>query len=170
MAERIPIALIRKLCYPSGYRLPHLERLDYTWKNPAEQASSQTTRSGPVTIHVPRIVTVIKGSLPNDEYRFFIGKMEAVWLGSNCRWCDTFLHNADFRKQHKTRGCNLKLISLYKKLCERHACMACGGHTSREVWGVPLCSVSCDNYWRVSNPLPFVRALAAEKSLLEKVL
>lgn len=158
----IPIALIRKICYPAGYRLPKLARLDYTWKPP--QQTPALTQMHAMT---PR---PILGSLQNDEYRFFIGKSQPGWTVATCRWCGALFYNVDERKKHKAQRCKEKLVKLYARLLSKSCCMACGALTKEEYWGIPLCDISCQNDWRFRLPEPFKVMLFEEQERLKDEL
>jgi len=156
----VPVALIRQLCYPSGYRLPKLTRLEYKWK-PAEAAK-------PYSVALARVnPTPMQGNLPNDEYRFFVGKYEKTWMASTCRWCGSLFHNVDGRKRHKDAKCKEKLTRLYARILPNKRCVACNAVTTREYWGLPFCSVVCENTWRFTEPPVFRSYLDREKKQLE---
>ena len=154
---RVPNSLIRRLCYPTSYRLPKLEYMQYPPK-PAEME-----RKSYVPSHVPnRLISAAelmarrasaqldydKGNLKNDEYRFFVGYPVVGSNCSTCRWCQARFDSEDGRKAHKKAECKRKLTDLYTLLLKDRNCVMCENHTAKEYWGVPLCSVTCKNEFR----------------------
>jgi len=153
----IPIALIRKVCYPSGNRLPKLTRLDYKWQNPTLQPVMNLEKSSMTGV-------TVRGNLHNDEYRFFVGKIDRLAVGCFCRWCGEPIYTEIGCKRHGKGTCKQSLVDLYKRLLCLKRCMCCNQHTIREYWGLPLCSVKCENEWRFTSPPNLKVAIAHQKA------
>lgn len=177
---RVPNSLIRRLCYPTSYRLPRMDHMQYPPK-PADME-----RKPYVPAHVPsRLVNPTvqysrhqetldfnKGNLKNDEYRFFVGYPATHSTHSTCRWCQARFETEEGRKLHKKAECKRKLTDLYELLLKDSNCVMCENRTPREYWGIPLCNLTCQNEFKftMSGSMKFeinrVLAKAGERMLV----
>lgn len=166
MCVRVPNALIRRVCYPTSYRLPKMPpRLEFP-KKPEEKPvvphipvrSTFAMRGSPphlvdISGKSPAVVMDYgRGNLPNDEYRFFIGYPAKQSTVSVCRWCTGRFETEAARKAHKESDCKRNLISLYQRLRLDKLCVVCDVKTHREYWGLPLCSDACEQEYRFAVP------------------
>lgn len=170
--QRVPDSLIRRLCYPSSYRLPKLVHLEFPKKViPVVSAYNRNYdaafgRGSRLRAGTDHLQDWQKGNLHKDEYRFWIG---APFIKSNlstCRWCKAMCYSPLDRKNHTSKGCNPKLITVYGALLREAMCVMCRKPTyGTASWGVPFCSKTCAEAWRYEDP-PFLRfrvgALQAE--------
>lgn len=162
----VPDVLIRHICSPSSYRLPPIHRLTFP---EAPLAKKYVPYAAPVTqpyahrgfepVVRPSDLLPYEGNIPNVEYRFFVGRWAKTYPQTECRWCDAKLIDEKMRKVHMLAGdCKLHLLELYKEL--RNAfhptCVVCSVPTRKVTWGIPLCSVKCDNIWRLRLPDAFL--------------
>jgi hypothetical protein len=161
MPLRIPVALIRQVCYPTSYRLPKMAHL-VTEKEPV----SEPVRSYANPVY-PRLRQVITGNLPNDEYRFFQGTYDENTTTATCRWCREILHSQEARLKHKG-DCKVKLVELYGVLLSARHCIVCNSFTSETYWGIPLCKIDCKDQWKISNSTAFRQAVDRMKMREER--
>lgn len=173
MSFRVPVALIRHVCYPSGYRLPKLQPLEYKWEPPKPPVTVvpgfQRAAQGWVS---PNTVTnyKIKGNLSNEEYRFFVGNRQTHLEVSHCRWCAECFTSILSRRAHKT-PCKTLLIDLYRELRDLSRCAVCEKACKRTAWGIPLCGEKCEHEWRFASPQAFIKILViAKKAYSEGML
>lgn len=163
MTYRVPVALIRHICYPAGYRLPKLERLDYKWVKPTVPPPLETHR--PSSLSLPVGVSD-KGNLPYEEYRFYYGRVSLHSPHSNCRWCNLFFSHELARLAH-VGPCKRALVDLYTILLKEGKCAVCLGRTCKSVWGIPLCGINCMAIWKFNGVKVFQdRVLERKKALL----
>lgn len=150
---KVPNALIRRLCYPTSYRLPKMEHMQYPPK-PADTVkkpyvpSHVPTRLTQPTVQPSSTLDYEKGNLKNDEYRFFVGYPSTASTHSTCRWCQGRFETETARKAHKKAECKRKLTDLYAVLLKDSNCVMCDNRTPREYWGIPLCSATCRNEFK----------------------
>ncbi len=100
------------------------------------------------------------GNLPNDEYRFWLGKPAQHASTAICRACGAERFTAVGRRDHlKEVGCTKVLVAAYKELLADGVCVICDTKTARRGWGVPLCSIKCNNFWKFNQQqvLPTVK-------------
>ena len=165
--SRVPDALIRRLCYPSSYRLPKVERLMYPAPKDAPRIFSNfpVVRRGSVSTFYPErkaLEEVQLGNLLNDEYRLFVGRATNVSTWGQCRWCDGHFRNFEARKNHLTSGkCKENLSELYRNVrvatkSKPMCCLVCDLQKDSLTWGIPICSISCANKWRFAMPDAFL--------------
>lgn len=148
-----PIALIRRVCYPTSYRLPAMARMAVRAQ---EKPPIVYPASAGVIVHPGRFhrmpVPNMDGNLSKEEYRFFIGKIDKGYRVAVCRWCSAYVHSEEDRRDHKENECPRKLISLYSKLIKIGKCGFCNNVTSHYVWGIPICGKTCENAWKFEMP------------------
>lgn len=164
----MPIALIRRLCYASGRRLPKLERIEFPPKKVAATGVSQLVSNGRLLSTVG-VSTIFKGNLEKQLYQFYVGKMRSNDNSAVCRWCDTMGFGSMFLRDHgkgagTATGCKKHLVDIYKTFVLNGQCMMCDARTTRTSWGVPLCSEECEKEWQFHNP----RSLRFEIEVFEK--
>ena len=100
---------------------------------------------------------VDKGNLPEDDYRFWRGTMNAGISHAMCRWCGQWSDSPLARKAHfrgkSNQQCSNKLRALINWARKNHKfCFACGSYTYKERWGIPLCDREiCIRKWKFSN-------------------
>lgn len=178
---RVPVALIRRLCYPSTYRLPKLERLQFPAPKapikPAPSAYDGMMHRAATTIAlangkppIPALNQIVQrmtqrsvpgptpcyGNLNNEEYRFWAGHSEPEYSDAQCRWCSSHFRTADQRKQHHADSdCRENLMVVVKLLRHDKNCVCCDDRTTNAKWGIPLCDEKCENEWRYSLPGAF---------------
>lgn len=155
--HKVPVALIRRLCYPSTYRLPKLKRLMFP-----RPVSAKLMPETPVIVPYSRLVgnRVLPGSsegvvhnLPNEDYRIWFGRAHSGWCSATCRWCGAICHTKETRNAHLLNGtCDTHLLAIYRILRKDGNCACCDDRTTKAKWGVPLCSDECVDEWRISLP------------------
>lgn len=162
---RVPIALIRRLCYPSGYHLPKLERLEFPPKKPSAVVTP---------INHYRVIDASKGNLPREMYEFFIGKLNVNEYVATCRWCGAHVYGEHSWAGHGKsegvdKGCKRHLKDLYRTLTmtQQHECIVCDSSTSCTTWGVPLCSKKCEQAFMFEQPLTMRYELQQYRMVLE---
>lgn len=168
---KVPIALIRHLCYQSSYRLPKLERIQFPepmLPKPKPYHANRATNLLKIVQGATRPVILIpagfpsvdpsivsRGNLPNDEYRYYVGKMSEQYLFATCRFCEAVIGGPVNRKNHETGYCKENLLIIYRLLREKGNCVVCDKKTNYSKWGIPLCTIPCENEWRFSIPGAF---------------
>lgn len=190
---KVPVAMIRRLCYPSSYRLPKLKRLQFPlpkvpvkaapFRNPMDSTSPRLVGSVRDTIAIrgnasllAKIMAVTnqpevkkRGNLGNEEYRFWSGHCEPEYSDAQCRWCQAHVRSVVERKAHHTHSdCRENLMIVFRLLRKDHNCVCCDDRTPEEKWGVPLCDEKCQNEWRYSIPGSFKFAVDTLKRNLRK--
>lgn len=171
--QKVPVALIRRLCYPSAYRLPHLERLVF----PVPKAAVKRPASPLSRLNGPRVLpgsvidttALTAGNLPNEEYRFWFGHRQTSWMDSVCRCCGANCYTKTARERHLLEGdCKENLLFVYRRLVKDANCVCCDGRTRKQKWGVPLCSDECIKEWKFSAPGALKFEIMALKEGLKK--
>lgn len=145
-----PIALIRRICYPTSVRLPQRALLGI--RVPKKVIPTVVESRFYAARNFGRVGNNRKGNLNNEEYRFFIGKFDSTLVVSTCRWCGDAFYSAKARKDHEGIDCHRALTDLYKKLIALKKCAICQAYCSKTYWGVPLCGDSCQEEWRFTMP------------------
>jgi hypothetical protein len=168
---KVPDALIRRVCYPSSIRLPDLDIMTYPTPKPAiEKIPLALPR--PAEFHpfdnsrfLRAVVPDYPGNIPNEEYRFWIGKLTQTVTTAECRWCNVVVDSLAHMRIHLRAGqCKENLLAVYKKI--RHPpspiaqpdCLCCDRPTDKLEWGVPICSTKCKNAWKFRSPEGFAYA------------
>lgn len=166
---QVPIALIRRLCYPSGTRLPKLQRLEFP---PKPTVIPITSYRSPIV----RSVSVERGNLSKELYEFYVGKMDTNANVATCRWCGTMIYGQYSWETHgkavgNEYGCKRILKDFYRTLTQgaEHECVACDTITRLTAWGVPLCSKKCEQVFMFEIPLTLRYELAQYRRELEAV-
>lgn len=160
----VPIALIRRACYPSGERLPKLVRIEFPPK--AVVRDNLVAARGGFTTST---FDDTKGNLDKPLYQFYVGKIRVNDSICTCRWCGTIGFGVHFTKEHgkaegSRTGCKRLLQDIYKTFVTNKVCMMCDADTLKTSWGVPLCSPECEKEWMFHNP----RSLTFEIEIFEK--
>lgn len=158
---KVPIALIRQVCYPTSYRLPKMSSLAWE-KEPVDTPRSPYTvhrTDGFVQVHRSsfaerrRDPLIWEGNLPLEAYRFFTGQFNKESTMSTCRWCGTTFTTHDQREQHGKSTCKPSLVQAYAYLQTIERCGVCNNLTHSTKWGVPLCQPTiinnCHNEWKI---------------------
>lgn len=145
----VPVALIRRLCYPSTYRLDKLEYIQFPTPklalpaptNERLVANALATRHinhangapGSRTILGTRdIVDAMRqhsqpmpisgnkvGNMPNEEYRFWAGRKDPEWDDCICRFCEAHVRGGEGRKGHHTNSQCRENLGIVYKMLRR---------------------------------------------------
>ena len=158
----VPIWVLRMATMRGGRRLPHVEHLErpqpqQTGFNylPAHY-SGNTTQTTPIH-HEP---WTDGDNLAHHQYRWWVGSQWKQSQSSTCRACHhTFYSERDREQHHKTTKCRSKLTHVYSTLLRDKNCVVCDKRTGRATWGVPLCSKTCQEYWKLNEPLSLIHEL-----------
>jgi hypothetical protein len=164
MTLKVPNSMIRHVCYQTNYRLPQLERLA------VERAPKKVIPITNIRGYTPSRITLregkLKGNLPRDDYRFFLG----TYGGDNeigvCRWCGIVTHSSKERREHGKSTCKCSLVELYGILLIGKKCAICNAFTGEKCWGLPLCKDGCQNEWMVHASPTF--KMAADRLRISK--
>lgn len=147
----VPIALIRRVCFPSGQRLPKLKRIEF----PPKAIVNPVTK--PYSGYTVSTFDATKGNLEKQQYQFFVGRTRTNDNSATCRWCGVVGYGDHYQREHgkgegSKIGCKKKLTDLYKTFCVNKQCMMCDNATMKTTWGVPLCSKECETEWQFHAP------------------
>lgn len=97
-----------------------------------------------------------KGNLPLGEYRFWQGSVLEISRWTRCRACRFVVCTVDGveeRKDHTEHfKCSIHLTSAYSWLNQRGECVVCQKKCKGGRWGVPLCSLECQEKWMFDDP------------------
>lgn len=91
------------------------------------------------------------------EYRFWsLLSFDHGTITAECRACGNIVGNSqEARKLHSaTGGCFKKLVAAFQLLRKDKRCVICDARTSKEKWGVPLCSTACTQAWCETETTP----------------
>jgi hypothetical protein len=152
-----PLWVLRQTILPYGARLPKMPPL---WEEPKSPVVITDKRRffqqfdwdrgrGPNNAKV-----FSHGNLDNNDYRYWIGLKNSL-PGDGvaiCRCCHA-VFPVKLIKNHK-QGCPKKLEAAYALLQKDKRCVICNEETSRQVWGVPLCSMQHIDEWRFAAARP----------------
>jgi hypothetical protein len=154
----LPRWIIFKKCLPGGRRLGKKPEMEHpSW--------SAFGRANAARAVVPNIITAAKtlNGWDNWEYRFWAADVdEGSAILCECRGCGALFGGSPGRCLHLANfGCAKKLTAAYKLLLKDRRCVICNEKTSKEKWGVPLCSEICLEKWKheESQPPPLTAAL-----------
>jgi hypothetical protein len=90
----------------------------------------------------------IPGNLPNADFRFFFGSQLNGSRYSQCRVCNAQCYSGVERKEHmEETGHTVCLVHAYAVMQKERLCVMCDQATRRRVWGVYLCSRTCQFEW-----------------------
>lgn len=142
-----PIALIRRICYPTSVRLPQRTLLGLKVPKKVIPPVVQSRFAGYV-----RGGETGKGNLHNEEYRFLVGKFDRTLSAATCRWCGDTMYSEKSRKEHQGDNCHRGLTDLYRKLLAIKKCVICNAYCTKTYWGIPLCGDNCQEEWRFTMP------------------
>jgi hypothetical protein len=108
------------------------------------------------------------GNLPNDQYRFFVGHVNADRKWTSCRGCDVSCYSKEDRDQHLT-SCKHTVLNVLYRMRQDKLCAVCQERTDRTCWGVPLCGTNCETAWKFHLPQAFreERRIAAKNLVIE---
>lgn len=169
MAEiTLPRWIIAQKMMPAGRRQNPKPKLPL----PVYAALDKKGGYNPVSHTYPRSSQVyIPKELPKIfegwEYRFWaMSCHHDKYIIAECRCCG-HIGNQDFliRQRHLSAGgCAKKLTAAFKLLLRDNLCVVCDTRTTREKWGVPMCSPTCQEAWCEVESQP--RALAQALSLV----
>ena len=183
MPQRVPFGLIRQLVKAGGRRLQPVESLlrDSTLEAKWTHAHSVRNGSSLALVNPPTNGPVPLGpgwarrslgtapptplqsqSLPNDAYRFWIGR-SGVANFAKCRGCDQVFLQTDKRtlSAHLASGaCKVTVLTALQLLNRDKRCALCDVRTGATKWGVPLCSDNCQRAWMFFQPKAYVQARA----------
>lgn len=101
--------------------------------------------------------TIPMGNLNENLYKYFAGSEFTSSLRSICRACGQIMHSATERIAHMDNSrtlykndmtCAHALVVAHKLLLKEGECLVCQNRTTRQKWGVPLCSETCIKVWK----------------------
>jgi len=155
MAEiRLPRWLLTNRCMPAGRR---------QGKKPVWISEEPVKKSWSEKLFGPRLSAAnifypaeISGLFEGWEYRFWAADLEnPAAIIAECRCCKSLFSNDnnEARKKH-SGGCYKKLCAAYKLLLKDMVCVVCNHKTTKEKWGVPLCSSACMEAWCTCDSQP----------------
>lgn len=162
MPTKVPMGIIKQLCYPKGRRLPY--RVLVTEENDVQADYRYTGfsgnyvpthRSGPAIV-LPITATAtptVAGNLSNEKYLLFAGKPPHL-SGATCRGCEKEVRTKE-EFSHHSLHCKVLILSSIKLLRRDNKCAICNKGTSRTKWGAPICSASCQKVWMLTIPASF---------------
>lgn len=97
----------------------------------------------------------IERFFPNQDFRFWRGFRPGQGPMSSCRRCRTAVFTPEARTLHlRSHNCRAVLSEAYKLLKLDHKCVICDTHTYRFRWGIPICSVGCEDIWSYDSVIP----------------
>jgi hypothetical protein len=172
MAEiTLPRWIITQKCMPSGRRFTKKPPFPYEppvlpqWKNHFFGGVESTQRGSETTFFIPG---EIRGVFEGTEYRYWCADTSnPACLVAECRCCGSVFGNENARVLHISQmGCSKHLVAAYKLLLRDKVCLICNNKTTREKWGVPLCSSGCQQAWCEEEAQP--AALKQALSLVEE--
>jgi len=103
--------------------------------------------NGDITKPIP---TVLRDMFDPSDFRFWQVVMNLnrqVWR-CQCRQCGGIVLSNTMRRTHSdTLGCYDQLVEAYKLLQRDKRCVICDNVTTKQKWGVPLCSSTCIEKW-----------------------
>src|ERR1700744_1386054 len=145
MPYRVPVSLIRGICYPTSYRLPKISYMPI-----ASEVKNPSVYVPPTEPRWRRRVSEIGTNLPKGDYRFFKGSYRSDSPMATCRWCEMVLSSKEERKKHGKGHCTVRLVSAYKLLLAAEKCAICMAFTKSTTWGIPLCpDRGCREEWKI---------------------
>lgn len=110
---------------------------------------------------------IVRGSLQEWEYRFWVGEKETFpQKGAICRVCRATVISTSGRFFHKgEKDCFTVMTQALKILIPRGRCLVCDQTTTKQRWGVPLCSPNCVETWKFDRDRRYIRLGAVVRNL-----
>lgn len=160
----VPRWVITQICMPHGVRLGKMREY------PVEETDENPRRGWPKHFGFGGVMTPIKqyappelkGVFQNWEYRFWAASLEIHTSPViECRACHKMYGKEDRTGHPSERECYNRLCSAYKLLLKDKRCVICNTRTTKEKWGVPLCTNGCQQAWCEveAQPLALTQAL-----------
>jgi hypothetical protein len=168
MAElELPRYIIKQLCMPGGLR---------TSKKPVMIIPAKVNRRGFDRSNDEGSFPLLnrlfipfheEGRFSSWEYRFWAMQTVNNEIHAECRCCGAKggVRTLERQQHHKQAGCTTKLCKIYQKLLKDRICIICDCITSRQKWGVHICSNACEQAWCEIETTPM--ALKFELTLLK---
>ena len=188
----IPNWLLLHVSQPTGRRMPPLKKwheglyyggptnrdrrgnyVPYIW--PAPEVKEAPQAAAPKSYKHMGVGNWKTGNLQENEYPFWVGEKEPLGTWARCRWCgeSQVASTRESRWAHqKEDHCTKNLRLVYKLALQpsNMLCVQCGNSCSRARWGMPLCSMACDNDFRfhlvMSTRMHILRQRAREQQFL----
>jgi hypothetical protein len=100
------------------------------------------------------------GNLPEQDYRFWIGKEYQTNPVAICRACGEEANSDVARLAHKSKetefrdgtSCTVVLRKCYDRLLAKGKCVVCGMHCfGMKRYGIPMCGADCLVRWKFDN-------------------
>lgn len=173
---RVPLGLIRALCYPGGTRLPQRVSKARPSEIEGDAVTIPVVYASAVS-YVPVVMPEsfrnpgldVMGNLSNEAYKFFKGSAIKVSHYFQCRGCFVEAYVKEQKLQHM-RECRPLMQAIEERVRRDKVCVICNLSTDKSRWQIPLCSETCISKWRFQMPVPWITArrfvLAADPSLL----
>lgn len=163
---RLPRWLLERKMLRGGLRLDPFPKREVTRPIPIYSNAYVSSYSPPSTLSVStETIYDIAGQIfAGWEYRFWAAALETdkVYV-TECRCCNAVYMNRVNRLAHlKESGCSKKLVAAFKLLQADKMCVICNTSTTREKWGVPLCSEGCIKTWCEEESQPVALHLALD--------
>jgi hypothetical protein len=171
---RVPDALIRRVCFPTSYRLPKEEPMIFPAPIKAVKravssvnanlalsrfvghTSGSRTTLYPDRSSIAGIYDYVWGNLSNEQYQFFWGRSEIKSGWRKCRICDeTFLTDMEAKNHLLASDCKYITGEVSKLVRHTRQCIVCDTKTKKKTWGMVLCSEKCVTEYRFHNPETF---------------
>lgn len=159
MVEVAPLSLLRQINYRTGARLPKFPALPKPTPivfPPVVMGPHNRIRANQsIAIRFSDDVKVTLAdkvcNFEHWEYRFWRVELNANRTGITnvvCRACQEILLTKTGRERHKEmKGCYQTLVEAYRLLLADQICVICNAATTQRRWGLPMCSMRCEEQW-----------------------
>lgn len=177
-----PIRLLLQSILPDGIRLPKLAMAKKSWSAPHRTIpiARDGFRHHPEFGMIPKkpgerlheIVVGAKGNLHFSDYRFWQGSEFGVSMWTRCRACREVIcgntRDVEMKVHSDHYKCSIHLTVAYAYLLRGKLCVVCEKKSSASKWGIPLCSLSCQEKWMFEDPIyPLLFKAVAEANTPE---
>jgi hypothetical protein len=152
------------LCAKAVYdkRILGIKQLDGKWVNGTyyHHACAPSRKGEYISggYHPPQPFEVVKGNLPSEEYRYWIGYPDTRSSMAMCRVCRESCYGPKNREEHFKdekrivggMNCATRLVQAYNILLASDTCIVCKRQRfTHSKWGVALCeSEVCHASWK----------------------
>jgi hypothetical protein len=107
------------------------------------------------------------GNLDNAQYQYFLGHPIGTSDFAQCRVCLALVGHKERGEHSKEHGCFKTMCMIVKELATDE-CVVCLKWTAKSRWGLPLCSVTCQELWKFEVVQPALILAGVAKHLSMK--